>query len=294
MTSYLPKLMITGGEGQVAKALRSHPLAKAFQILSFSRADLDIIDSQAVTNTITHVAPDVVINTAAYTAVDKAEKEAYQAMHINYQGAKTISIACAKNQIFLIHLSTDYIFDGNTKTPYQETDLPNPINVYGESKWLGEQAVRDYCERHIILRTSGIFSEYGQNFFKTMLSLASSNKKLQIVADQVTCPTDAFQLARVLLAMAQTLAATGTYHYCDSGPTSWYQFAVDIIDAAKAHQPLLVDEIKAITTAEYPTAAKRPAYSVLQCSKIEKDFGIAQETRAAAIQRILTNRGNHG
>lgn len=291
MSTYLPKLMITGGGGQVATALQHHPLASAFQTFSYPRTALDIIDPQAVADTINTISPDIIINTAAYTAVDKAEHESYQAMHINYQGTKTLSLACAKKNIFLIHISTDYIFDGNTKVPYQEDDLPNPINVYGESKWLGEQAVRDYCERHIILRTSGIYSEYGQNFFKTMLSLASTNKTIKVVADQYTCPTDAYHLAQVLLTIAANRVMTGTYHYCDAPATSWYQFAVEIISAAKHHQDLLVADIKAIPTEDYPTPARRPAYSVLQCNKIAKDFGITQQLREAAINRILESRG---
>jgi dTDP-4-dehydrorhamnose reductase len=228
-----------------------------------------------------------VINAAAYTAVDKAEQEADQAILVNHLGAQNLAIACKKNQVPLIHLSTDYIFDGAHTCPYQEDDKENPTNVYGHSKWLGEQAVREQCEQHIILRVSGIFSQYGHNFLKTMLRLAQEKKELRVVADQITCPTYAGDIASVLFSIMQQSLHWGTYHYCNAGPVSWHQFATTIIQTAKQYQHLLVEEIKAISTSHYPTLAKRPAYSVLDCSKIENEMGIKQSMWRDALSVVI-------
>ena len=199
--------------------------------------------------------PDIIINTAAYTAVDKAEEEADLAMLINHQGAKTLLLPAIKIKFHSFIYPTDYIFDGQ-KLPYVEDDSANPINIYGKSKWLGEEAIREQCNQHIILRVSAVFSEYGNNFLKTILRLANDKKELKIVADQITCPTYAGNIATVIYAMIADLRHWGTWHYCDSPEVSWHQFASDIIQEAKKHRPLLVEKIHAISSAEYKTAAK--------------------------------------
>lgn len=284
---HAPNVLITGSDGQLGNALRAHPAVGEFQITACGRSNMDITSAASINNAILQFSPDFIINTAAYTAVDKAEKEAELAMSINHIGAKYLAIACKKNQIPLIHLSTDYIFDGTKTSPYLEDDAATPVNLYGESKWLGEQAVREQCEQHIILRVSGVFSEYGSNFMKTILRLAAERKELNIVADQITCPTYAGNIASVIYSIIKKQTHKwGTYHYCDSPPVSWHQFADAIIHQAKPHHALIVEKINAITTAEYPTLAKRPAYSVLDCSKIKKEYGIQQTEWMSAFNII--------
>lgn len=287
MKTYLPNILITGGHGQLGTVLSQHLIAKQFPVIIASRDILDITDCNAIQHAITTYSPDIIINSAAYTAVDKAENEIEQVLRINHLGAQHIARACAKNQIPLLHISTDYIFDGTKSLPYIEADAANPINVYGKSKWLGEEAVREECEQHIILRVSAVFSEYGHNFLKSILRLATERNELNIVADQFTCPTYAGHIADAITQIIPQLSSWGTYHYCDATPVSWHQFATAIINAAKSYQPLRVKSINSITTAEYPTLAKRPAYSVLACEKINNHFGVNQAEWMSAIQMIV-------
>jgi dTDP-4-dehydrorhamnose reductase len=287
MKNYLPKVLITGGNGQLASALCHHPMAQAFHLMPCSRVEMDIANITSVTHAITIFNPDIIINTAAYTAVDKAEQDREQALRVNHLGAQHLAITCKERQIPLIHISTDYVFDGTHTTPYREDDATHPANFYGKSKCLGEETVRERCEQHIILRVSGVFSEYKNNFLKTILHLAQKRKELRIVADQITCPTYAGDIAHTLFTIVQNKPQWGTYHYCNTEPVSWYQFGVAIIEAARKHQSLLVEDTKAITTAAYPTAAKRPAYSVLDCGKIEKELGIIRPSWKNALASIV-------
>lgn len=287
VNSYLPKVLITGADGQLGTALCQHALAADWHIIACSRTDMDITDTTSVELAITTHTPDIIINTAAYTAVDNAEQESNQALHINYIGAQNIAIACATHQLPLIHLSTDYIFDGNKNTPYTETDVTNAINTYGKSKCLGEEAVRKHCEQHIILRVSGVFSEHKSNFYKTILRLANENNELRIVADQFTCPTYADDIAATIFVLAKQLSCWGTYHYCSSNPVSWYQFASAIVTHAKQYKKSNLENIIPIATADYHTAAKRPMYSVLDCTKIQTDYSIKQPNWEAALKNLL-------
>ena len=286
MNSYLPKILITGGNGQLAHALDQQIFAENFELFLCSRDEMDITDMSSVTQAIEQFSPDIIINTAAYTAVDKAEQETEIALKVNHFGAKNVAIACQNKMIPLIHISTDYVFDGQKKTPYLENDAVNPINLYGKSKWLGEESVRENCEQHIILRVSGVFSEYGNNFFKTILRLAQERKSLRIVADQITCPTDASDIARVIFILATQKNKWGTYHFCSNQPISWHQFAVNIVNAARKYSALNVEEITAIPTSDYPTPAKRPPYSVLNCDKIKTSFAITPMPLDASIARV--------
>lgn len=290
MNNYLPKILITGGNGQLANALRYHAQASHFALDIYSRQELDILDDTSINHSLGKLRPDVVINTAAYTAVDKAELEQEKeiAMHVNHQGAKNIAMACHTHQITLIHVSTDYVFDGTKTEPYQEDDLINPINFYGQSKWSGEEAIRKHCEKHIIVRTSGVFSEYGNNFLKTIVRIAQEKKELRVVSDQITCPTYAGDIANALFMIAKNNNHFGTYHFCSKEPTSWYQFAVAINALAKQTLPLTLAEVKAIPTIAYPTPAKRPAYSVLDCSKINQHFGIMRPSLELGIKKSLS------
>jgi dTDP-4-dehydrorhamnose reductase len=284
MKNYLPRVLITGGSGQLGHALQHHAAALEFHVTACSHAELDITDITSINKAITHYSPDIIINAAAYTAVDKAEQDREACMRINHRGAEYIAQACAKYKIPLIHLSTDYVFDGTKTSPYREDDTANPVNFYGTSKWLGEQSVRAYCDHHIILRVSGIFSEYGNNFMKTMLRLAREKNELRVVADQITCPTYAGHIAGVIFSIIKQPARQGTYHYCDASPASWHEFAQAIINVSRQHQELRVETVKAIPATDYPTPARRPAYSVLDCSKIENDFGIKQAEWMQAVE----------
>ena len=287
MSNSSHKILITGGNGQLALALRHHPQAHLFHVISCARDTLDITDNASIKHAIDKHTPDIIINTAAYTAVDKAEQEEELALRANHVGAQNIAVACKKNQIPLIHISTDYVFDGIKNAPYVEDDATNPLNVYGKSKLLGEQAIREQHDQHIILRVSGVFGEYGNNFMKTMVKLAREKKELRVVADQFTCPTSARDIASAIYTIAKNPAHWGTYHYCSADPVSWHDFAVAVITEAETHYPVLVECIKGITTAEYPTAAKRPAYSVLDCTKIGINFGVYQPSWMVALKNIM-------
>ena len=269
-------VLITGGDGQVAQAIRQHPFSPHLNLTACTRTDLDITLTASIDQAIEKFKPSVIINTAAFTAVDKAEQEKEKALLVNNTGALNLALACKQHDIQLIHLSTDYIFDGEKSTGYQEDDTPNPINIYGLSKWQGEEAIRNHCEKYFILRVSGIFSAYGNNFYNTMQRLAKTQPEIRVVADQVTCPTSADDIASVLLALATKHEHFGTYHFCSTPPVSWHGFA----------ETVLQKPIKAISTAEYPTAAKRPAYSVLNCHKIESVFGIKQPSWEHAIWEL--------
>ena len=281
------KLLITGGQGQLASALRHHPLAHQHALTICSKNELDITTPSSIQQAIQLHQPDVVINTAAYTAVDKAEQAHQLALLVNHSGAKNLAIACEENQIPLIHFSTDYIFDGRQTLAYHENDAANPLNVYGLSKYLGEEAIRNHVQRHIILRISGLFSEYGNNFLKTILHLAIKKDKLQIVRDQITCPTDANDVATMCFTLIKTLRYWGTYHYCNLHPNSWYDFAIAIIETAKKDLLLSVKQIDGMTSAQYTALAKRPAYSVLNCNKIYNDYGITQSSWDQHLSSII-------
>lgn len=287
MTEFFPRILITGGEGQLATAILNHPRAADFAITACSRAELDICQPASIQAAILKYMPDIIINAAAYTSVDKAEEETSVADHINHIGAAHVALACSKNQIKLIHLSTDYVFDGLKSEPYREDDKANPINIYGKSKYQGEQAVRENCPTHIILRVSAVFSEYGENFLKTMLRLAQERTALSVVDDQIICPTYAGDIAEMLFTMSMLPAHTGTFHYCGAETVSWCGFAQTIIDEALKYEELITRQVKPITTAEYPTPAKRPPFSVLGCEKICGTYNVTQPSWREAVKTIV-------
>ncbi len=287
MSNYSRKILITGGNGQVASALRTHARAKEFQLIFCSHQDLDITDPAAIKKLLTQHQPEFIINTAAYTAVDKAESEQEQAMAINHLGALQLALGCAEQHIPLIQLSTDYIFDGEQTDPYKENDPANPLSIYGESKWLGEEAVRQQLPEHIILRVSGVFSEFGNNFLKSILRLAKEKEELRIVADQTTCPTYAGEIAGMLYSILDKPPEWGTYHYCSTQPISWHDFAVAIVNEAKKHTAIRVKKISAIPTKEYPTPAKRPLNAILDCSKIKTEFNLTHTSCLDELPRLI-------
>jgi len=223
--------------------------------------------------------PDVVVNAAAYTAVDKAETEPAVARAVNALGAEHVARACAAHSVPIIHISTDYVFDGTKDSPYVEDDPTAPINVYGRTKLEGEQRVAKACERHLILRTAWVHSPWGANFVKTMLRLATTRPNIGVVDDQKGSPTYAPHLAAIVLAVAARVAADpaamrwGVYHAVGGGETTWFGFAREIFLSARKHE-LPAAEVTAITTADYPTPARRPANSRLNCDRLRQSFGL--------------------
>ncbi len=254
------KILITGANGQLGWELqRTGP--DGWEILALNRAELDITDSAAVASAFQKHQPDLVINTAAYTAVDKAESEKDKAYNVNATGAANIARAAEDFQARLIHISTDFVFDGTKSRPYLPGDKPNPINVYGSSKLQGEQAVlNETKDKALILRTGWVYSSHGSNFVKTMLKLLAERDEIRVVADQVGTPTWAGDLAKAIYQFATIPDAHGIYHWTDAGDASWYDFAVAIQE--EAHELGLLHHlipIIPIRTEDYPTAAKRPS-----------------------------------
>lgn len=285
----LKKILVTGGNGQLAYDLR-HSISKqesAISLFAFNRSQLDVTQYDLVEKTIAKIQPDFVINTAAYTQVDRAEQESLQAFLINRDGAKNLAIACERFSCPLIHVSTDYVFDGQRNHPYSETDTVNPLSVYGESKFRGEEQIQKFCEAYMILRVSAVFGVHGNNFVKTILRLANEKDQLQVVSDQWTCPTPAAAIAEALLTMCQK-PQWGVYHYCGDRAVNWYEFAKIIIERARNHKALSVNEVQAITSSEYSVPAKRPQYSVLNCEKIKNTFGIEQAHWEKGLNDVIT------
>jgi len=290
MTNSLPRVLITGGRGQLASALQYHPHAFAFSLIVLSKEELDITQPSSIQNAIDIHRPDIIINTAAYTAVDKAEDDIEQAVLINHIGAWDLAAACQRENILLVHISTDYVFNGAQQTPYTEKSPTAPLNVYGQTKLAGEETVRESCEKHIILRVSGVFSEYGNNFAKTIAKLAREREELRIVSDQISCPTYAGDIAAAIYKILGTDEKVyGTYHFCSRDPISWHQFAVSIIAEAETFSPVKTQKVLPITAAEYALRALRPGYSALNCDKIHFTYGIEQPGTQKAVQTILAS-----
>jgi len=283
------RILVTGADGQVGQALRR--LGADRDLLALDRTALDITDAAAVARVVPEVRADVVINAAAYTAVDRAQSESDQAFAVNGDGPANLARACLEAAIPLFHISTDYVFDGSRPGAYSEDDPVAPLGVYGQSKWAGEARVREILPRHLILRTSWVFGLEGNNFVRTMLRLGREREALRVVDDQRGCPTFADHIATVLLALAERLPGQaldwGTYHYCDTPETTWYGFASAIFQQAARRQPLALRDLHPITTAEYPTPARRPANSVLDCRRLGQRYGIVPQPWAAGLQRLL-------
>jgi dTDP-4-dehydrorhamnose reductase len=237
------------------------------------------------------------MNAAAYTNVDRAEDEPDRAYAVNADGPAYLARYCAEYRHVLIHISTDYVFDGTADRPYQESDPITPLGIYGQSKAKGEAAVRSALPEHIIVRTSWLYSVYGHNFVKTILKLASAKKALKVVADQQGSPTSAADLAAAILIIARKMGtaeklAWGTYHYCGAGITTWHGLANKIIELATPYTPLRIRQAEAISTADWPTRAPRPLYSALDCTRLKVQFGIDtppwQQSLQDTIERIFT------
>lgn len=276
------KLLLLGGNGQVGRELRRTLPALGHVVVATRAgaegelaADFDAPDS--VGELVRRIAPDVVVNAVAHTAVDRAESEPDAAFRVNALAPAAIAQACAATGALLLHYSTDYVFDGSASRPYREDDVTAPLGVYGASKLAGEEAVRASGARHAILRTAWVYAAHGKNFLHTMLRLASERDELRVVADQIGAPTPAAWIADASARIvAHGVPASGTWHLVAAGETSWHGFAEAIIDEALAAGLLARrPRVLPITTADYPTPARRPAYSVLDTTRLHRDFGIA-------------------
>lgn len=290
------KILITGAQGQLGRELTAQGQLRGFRVQAPAEDALDITDLEKVDGIIALHQPDLVINAAAYTQVDKAESEAAIAFKVNKTGCTHLARICTKNQIPLVHISTDYVFDGQKGTPYVETDSISPLGVYGRSKAEGEIEIRSILKEHIILRTSWLYGIYGQNFVKTMLNLATSKQKIRVVSDQYGSPTNAADLAQAILTISERLHSDsdidwGTYHYCGRGVISWHTFAQKIMDLARLHGGIRTAQVEPVATADYPTRVVRPAYSALDCGRISKHFGLDpqpwQKSLEITIRKLL-------
>lgn len=289
------KVLITGAVGQVGSELVK--LAPAdFEVVGYNSSELDITNSQQVQQIVAEQAPALIINAAAYTAVDKAESDVERAYAVNETGVKNLAQAALAMGIPVFHISTDYVFDGTATEPYKETDPVGPSGVYGASKLAGEQLLANSGVKHIILRTSWVFGAEGNNFVKTMLRLGKERDTLGVVADQYGCPTSAASIANVLWQLAQKYTEEGElpwgiYHFSNTPATTWHGFACEIfkqaVEAGFLERAPVVNPIK---TSDYPTPAKRPAWSVMNCSNLVNLLGSAvpgwQQELSAVLKQL--------
>ena len=281
----MKNVLVTGSNGQLASCIKD--LEKQYKNLKLIYTDyqeLDICDlNQLNTFFKSNSKIHYCINCAAYTAVDKAETDVDKAYEINAQGAKNLAIVCREFDVVLIHISTDFVFDGQKTAPYNEADIPNPISVYGASKLKGEVEIQKTVKEYFIIRTSWLYSEYGTNFMKTMLRLAETRDEINVVSDQIGTPTYGGDLAKVILTIINSKSTGfGLYHYSNEGVTSWYDFAKAIFEASN-----LKIKTNPIKSAAYPTPAKRPAYSVLDKTKIKNTLRTQAPFWSESLQKAV-------
>ena len=291
------KILVTGVNGQVGHELVRKSSSTDLTVHGFDRSKLDITDKRNISSVVEQIKPDLLVNCAAYTAVDRAEEDHEKAFAANQYGPALLAEECRKNDIPLIHLSTDYVFNGEARQPYKETDPVSPLGIYGKSKEAGEQEVRSILDRHIILRTSWVYGNHGNNFVKTMLRLGQEREELRVVNDQWGCPTFAGDIADALFVIARkVLSGTfdnwGTYHCCGSTTLTWYDFTNHIFEIAKNSRTLSIKNIIPIPTEQFPTPARRPAYSVLDCRKLYSTFGIILPELTKSLNTFFTNENN--
>ena len=289
-------ILVVGAGGQLGRTLVELATSRSMPVTGLTRADLDITDADAVRRAIDAASPHIIINAAAYTAVDKAESNEADAISGNVIGPAILATAAAEAGLPLIHISTDYVFDGTAAHPLTEADPVSPIGVYGRTKAEGEARVREIAPKHFILRTAWVYSAYGNNFLKTMLRLAGERDELKVVADQHGNPTAAIDIAEAILAVDRHLraeggASFGTYHFAGAGITTWHGFASAIVEAAApitGRRP----KVTPITSAEFPTPVRRPANSALDSTRFTGVFGYRsapwQDRTRETVARLLT------
>ena len=280
-------VLVTGSNGQLASSIKD--LAKQYDGLNFIYTDyqeLDICNLKQLDSFFkSNIKIDYCINCAAYTAVDKAETDVDKAFEINAQGAKNIALVCSEYDTILIHISTDFVFEGNKTEPYKETDIPNPINVYGASKLKGEVEIQKTLENYFIIRTSWLYSEHGNNFMKTMLKLSETRDEISVVSDQIGSPTYAGDLAEVILNIINSNNKSfGLYHYSNEGQGSWYDFAKAILESYK-----YATSVIPISSSQYLAAARRPKHTVLGTEKVKAIFNIQIPKWEVSIKKVIEN-----
>ena len=294
MTSAPLRILVTGVAGQVGSALSERAQAAGMTVLPMRRSELDLTRPETIAAILDHASPDIVVNCAAYTAVDQAESEPALAFTVNADSPGAMARWCGANNRALIQLSTDYVFPGTGTRPYREDDPIGPVSAYGTGKAEGESRVRQACARHVILRTAWVYAAEGKNFVRTMLRVGAERELISVVDDQRGCPTAAENIADVVCRIAPRLAAdegtecAGTYHYVDAGETTWHGMAERIFAKAETRwgrRP----ELRAITTAQYPTPARRPGYSVLDTTKIRSTFAIVPPSWQDSLDRVLAH-----
>jgi dTDP-4-dehydrorhamnose reductase len=285
------KILVLGSKGQLGQCLNDQLAITEHDVVYTSRGQIDIAEFEVTKAQMLEISPDIVINATAYTAVDKAEEERQAADRINHLAVANISNICNQLDCWLIHVSTDYVFDGNSEVPYKEDNPTNPQGVYGDSKLKGEAAIEASGCKYLIIRTAWVYSEYGNNFLKTMLGLGVDRDELSIVGDQIGCPTYAQDIAKSIVSILSCLdlkdSSSGIYHYCGDEPCSWYDFARAIFLEAEVQGLKTPSYVKSITTADYPTPAIRPAYSVLDCTKIESVFDVTRSNWRDGIKIVI-------
>ncbi len=282
----MKKVLVTGANGQLGQTIKK--LARAFtdaELICLSSEELDITSQDEVDRYFSNHELTHCINCAAYTNVDKAEEHSSEAMNVNANGVSNLATACKDNAVVLIHISTDYVFDGKKRAPYTEEDTPNPLNLYGRSKLAGEETVRTTLKEHFIIRTSWLYSQYGKNFLKTMLRLSEEKESIQVVNDQVGSPTSAADLVTALSILLNADSKDfGTYHISSSGDTSWHEFAQEILKLKDRHMTVI-----GVSSEQYASIAERSKYAVLDCSKFEKKFKHILPFWKDGLKRIMTN-----
>jgi dTDP-4-dehydrorhamnose reductase len=283
------KIVVTGSNGQLGREIRKAATSwPQFEFLFLSREDLSIDHAGETRDLFRNYQPQYVINCAAYTAVDKAEEEKELAFRVNGNAVGILAAVCKEQGARFIHISTDYIFDGSSKVPYREEDPPNPQSIYGASKLEGEKQAFEQNPDSIIIRTSWVYSEFGKNFVKTMLKLLQEKKEINVVNDQLGCPTYAADLAKLILFIISSQQwQKGIYHFSNEGVTSWYGFAEFIKELSGSNC-----KINPITTSQYPTPAKRPAYSVLDTTKIRQVYGASLKKWQDSLAECLVKLKN--
>ena len=286
------RILLTGREGQVARSLLEKAEARPdVELVPAGRPEVDLAEPGSVARVIRAVAPDLVINAAAYTAVDQAEDEPELAIRINAEAAGEAAAAARTAGAAIIQLSTDYVFDGQSSAPYREDAPTNPLSVYGRSKLAGEEAVRAANPDHLILRTAWVYSPFGRNFVRTMVAAARDRDVLKVVDDQQGCPTSALDLAAAILVIIQQwpFEIGLTYHLAGSGSASWFELASEVMANCR-RLGLPAAEVRPIRTADWPTKAVRPPYAVLDCTRIHRDLGLQlpdwQTGVAATVERL--------
>jgi dTDP-4-dehydrorhamnose reductase len=286
------KVLITGSAGQLGRCLQDRIDIHGFEAVTFTSSELDITDLDAVIDAVTHHKPECIINAAAYTAVDTAESDKERAFAVNALGTENLAKAASINDIPLIHVSTDYVFDGKAIEPYKPNAVTAPQSIYGSSKLAGEKAVQDIITKFIIIRTAWVFSEYGNNFVKTMLRLGREREELGIVADQKGCPTYAGDLANAILTIVSEIqkgsSNWGIYHYCGDIETTWYDFANAIFNIGfKQNLLSKIPLVNRISTEGFPTPAKRPSYSVMDNKKIIEHWNVQECDWKNSLTKVI-------